>query len=105
VTLGTYGLSTASSSPLRLGGTNLQGLAAAEETEATSMARAAAEAETARNLENKKIEREKKAGRAQLGSTVGGLAGGAIAGATMGSSAGPWGAAIGAVIGGLAGGL
>lgn len=102
MTMGTYGLAKATQGTMRLGA-GLPGLANAEEAEATAMARNAAQAEAQRNLENKQLERDKKAGNAQLGSTVGSLAGMAI-GAQYGSAGGPWGAAIGAVIGGLAGG-
>lgn len=57
----------------------------------------AAQAEEQRNLTNKQLESERKAGNAQLGAT-----GGALAGFAMG---GPWGAVAGGAIGMLAGGL
>jgi hypothetical protein len=92
---GTYGIGAGAS-----GGT-VFGMGMQDGQQAVSgLARDAAD-EAARNEKNKQIERERRAGNAQLGSTVGGLAGGAIAG----SAAGPWGAAIGALIGGVAGGL
>jgi predicted lipid-binding transport protein (Tim44 family) len=61
----------------------------------------AAQNEARRNEKNAQIESERKAGNAQLGSTLGSIAGGAMAG----SAGGPWGMAIGALIGGIAGGL
>jgi phage tail tape-measure protein len=100
---GTYGL--ASAAPRAPGfGPGLSGMADQEQTSAFGMARAAAVNENNLNLAKKQHERERKAGYAQLASSVGSLAGGAIAGAQWGTAAGPWGALAGAVIGGLIGG-
>lgn len=100
---GTYGLTPAA--PRTPGfGSGLVGLADTKEDAAFGMSRAAAQNETNLNIAKDRAARERKAGNAQLGSTVGGLAGGAAAGAMYGSSAGLWGALIGGVIGAVAGG-
>lgn len=88
-----------------LGGGGLAGVAQGQQREAAAMLGKAADAEQEREIKNEAIERERKAGNTQLGSTLGGLAGGAAAGAMYGSSAGPWGTLIGAGLGAVAGGL
>jgi len=103
MTIGTYGLSSqVAQNPVRLG-SGLSGLAGSEEQQATAMLRTAAQNEQALKLKNEEAERTRKAGNAQLGSSVG-MAAGMAAGAAKGSVGGLWGAAIGAVVGGLLGG-
>ena len=67
----------------------------------------AAQGETQRNIENKQIREQEKAGKAQLGATIGGAAGtlaGAKVGVAIGGEAGgPYGAAAGALVGAIAG--
>ena len=64
----------------------------------------AADEEQRLEIENRQLERERKAGNVQLGSTIGALGGMAL-GAQYGSAGGPWGAAIGGLVGAVAGGL
>jgi len=64
----------------------------------------ASDEESKRNMRNQQLEQQEKAGRVQLGSTVGSAAGMAI-GAQYGTAGGPWGALIGGAVGALAGGL
>lgn len=75
-----------------------------QQQEATQLLGKAADEESARNAKNKELEAQERAGKKQLGATVGGVAGMAI-GAEYGAAAGPWGALIGGVIGAVAGGL
>lgn len=89
----TYGLS---------GG--LAGAAIGQQQQAMELMGRAADQEQSRILGNEQLERERKAGNQQLGSTLGGLAGWAV-GAQYGSAAGPWGAALGGLVGAVAGGL
>lgn len=86
-------------------GASLASIAGQQQEEAMRLQKEAADNETRREAQNKQIEAQEKAGRQQLGATVGGLAGGAIAGAQWGSSAGPYGMLIGAAVGAVAGGL
>jgi proteasome assembly chaperone (PAC2) family protein len=66
-----------------------------QQQEATQLLGAAAKQETERNMENARIEQQRKAGNAQLG---------ASGGAMVGSMFGPWGTVIGGLVGGLASG-
>ena len=104
LTLGTYGVTSAVRGPAGAGG-GLAGAGLEQQTMANNTLSAAADQETQRNIQNQKMEQEAKAGKAQLGSTVGGLAGGALAGAQFGAAAGPWGMLIGGALGAIAGGL
>ena len=99
MSLGTYGMTP--QAPVRRFGTGLAGMANQQESEVTGLARAAAQNETSLNIAKERHERERQAGNAQLGSTVGGLAGGAAAGAMWGTAAGPWGSLVGGILGGL----
>lgn len=81
-------------------GASLASLGVDQRREATQMLAKAADQETTRNTQNKLLESQEKAGRQQLGGTVG-----AALGAQYGSALGPWGALIGGALGALAGGL
>lgn len=100
MSLGTYGMNGAAPRQ-RSFGNGLVGMGEQEEQQGFGLMRQAAMNETSLNVAKSRHEAEKKAGRAQLGSTVGGLAGGAIAGATWGTSMGPWGSLVGGILGGL----
>jgi hypothetical protein len=67
-----------------------------QQQEATQILGEVAKQEANRDMENKQLRQQAKAGNAQLGA-----AGGAMAGFAVG---GPWGAAIGGLVGGIAGG-
>jgi hypothetical protein len=123
---GTYGL--AKPLQLRSRSPGLMSAGNAEQAAGTQMLGSVARQETQRNITNQQLDQEAKAGKAQLGSTVGTLAGGALAsgmaasaattaavaggataaagataGAQAGTAAGPWGMLIGAAIGAIAG--
>lgn len=85
-------------------GASLAGAAQQQQAEATGLLAQTAKQEQQLEMTNKELERQRKAGNAQLGATAGAAAGMAI-GAEYGSVGGPWGAAIGGLIGGIAGGL
>lgn len=85
-------------------GASLASLGQSEQHQAMDEYRVAADEEQRRNAENTVLRAQAKAGKQQLGGTIGGLAGGAIAGAEWGSAAGPWGTLVGGIVGALAGG-
>lgn len=85
-------------------GASLASLGLDQKQEATQMLEASAKQESDREQQNKMLEAQAKAGKQQLGGTLG-AAGGFMVGAQMGGSAGPWGALIGGVVGAVAGGL
>jgi hypothetical protein len=62
--------------------------------------RSAADQESQRNRESLALDAQEKAGKQQLGATVG-----ALAGMKLGASMGPWGALVGGAVGFVAGGL
>ncbi len=81
-----------------LGG-GLAGMAQQNKAEATQMLAATAQQDMQREMTNKQLGQQAKAGNAQLGSTLGAVAGMALTGGN------PMGAALGSLVGGLAGGL
>jgi len=92
--LGTYGMGAQQRAPVSLGAGTVAGLGLSDSKEATDLLGAAAVNETKRNLKNKQVEQERKAGNAQLGSSIGGA---------VGMIWGPWGGAAGSLVGGLIG--
>lgn len=80
-----------------LGGTGLAGVGQQQQRQAVDMLGAAAEQEQSRNIANRQLEQQRKAGNVQLGA-----AGGAAAGFAVG---GPVGAVIGSIGGAILGGL
>jgi hypothetical protein len=90
-----------------LGGAGLVGAGLQQKNEAMGLLGRAAEQESARDIENQRMEDARKAGNAQLGSTVGSLGGmafgmsSAAMGAKFGAAAGPIGAMIGGIVGAL----
>ena len=109
----TYGLTTDVRTQAS-GGETLLGLGSAQKRQGMALLGHAAEEDTRRQIQNRQIEQDRKAGNAQLGSSVGSAAGLAIGtsigassaaagGATTGSVAGPWGALIGGALGYIAG--
>lgn len=94
VNTGTYGLATSIRGP-GSSGTGLTGLGAQQQRTATNLLGEAADAETARNIQNQQIQAQEKSQNSQLG----GMAGGAAAGAAFG----PWGALVGGLVGAFAG--
>lgn len=85
-------------------GASLASIAGQQQEEAMRLQKEAADNETRREQQNKQIEAQEKAGRQQLGATLGAMGGFAL-GAQYGSAAGPWGAVIGGAIGAVAAGL
>ena len=85
-------------------GATLQSLGQGVQQDAMSTLGAAAEQENRRNMQNRQIEQQQKAGQVQLGSTLGSL-GGFYAGSQIGAVGGPLGALIGGTVGAIAGGL
>lgn len=85
-------------------GATLQSLGQGVQQDAMNTLGAAAEQENRRNMQNQQIEQQQKAGRVQLGSTLGAL-GGFYAGSQVGAVGGPLGALIGGTVGAIAGGL
>ena len=93
-------------------GATLQSLGQGVQQDAMSTLGAAAEQESRRNMQNQQIEQQQKAGRMQLGTTLGSI-GGTVAGAMLtaeggalaGSVSGPVGMAVGALIGGTVGAI
>lgn len=82
-------------------GATLASLGAGQQQEAGQVLANAADQETERNRQNKALEQQEKAGRMQLGSTLGAL-GGAALGALGGAALGPLiGGAVGAIAAGL----
>ena len=81
-------------------GASLAGMGQDQRREATQVLARVADQETDRNVKNKMLESQEKAGRQQLGGMVG-----AQLGATYGASLGPWGMLIGGALGAVAGGL
>lgn len=85
-------------------GATLASLGAGQQQEAGQALANAADQETERNRQNKALEQQEKAGRMQLGSTLGAL-GGATLGAQYGAIGGPLGSLIGGAVGAIAAGL
>ena len=85
-------------------GATLASLGAGQQQEAGQVLANAADQETERNRHNKALEQQEKAGRMQLGSTLGAL-GGAALGAQYGAIGGPLGSLIGGAVGAIAAGL
>lgn len=85
-------------------GATLASLGSSQKSEAIRGLGAAAEEETKRNRANQQIEQQEKAGKMQLGSTLGAL-GGAALGAQYGAVGGPLGSLIGGAVGAIAFGL
>lgn len=85
-------------------GASLASLGAAYKQDATRAIADAASQEEERNRQNKMLKQQEKAGKVQLGSTLGAL-GGAALGAQYGSVGGPLGSLIGGAAGAIASGL
>lgn len=85
-------------------GATLASLGASQKQEAIHGLANAAEEESKRNVQNQQLEQQEKAGKVQLGSTLG-AAGGFYLGAQTGSVGGPLGMLIGGAVGAIAGGL
>lgn len=85
-------------------GASLASLGASEKHEAIQGLAHAAEEESKRNIQNEQLDQQEKAGKVQLGSTLG-AAGGFALGAQSGSIGGPLGMLIGGAVGAIAGGL
>ena len=79
-------------------------LGATQQQEAGQVLANAADQEAKRNEQNKALEQQEKAGKMQLGSTLGAL-GGAVLGAQYGAVGGPLGSLIGGAVGAIAAGL
>ncbi len=77
-------------------GASLASMGLDQKREATQMLEASANQESQRKQQNQMLEAQDKAGKQQLGATVG---------AAYGSTFGPWGTLIGGVVGAVAGGL
>ena len=80
-------------------GASLVSFGQGQKHEATQMLAKAADDESRRNAQNQALEAQEKAGRQQLGGSLG-----AIAGAQYGAALGPWGALIGGALGAVAAG-
>lgn len=89
------------SSTYGLGGAGLAGFGMSQKNDAMQALGQAADQEQRRNLANEQAEAARKAGNAQLGSTLGALGGMAL-GAQYGAVGGPLGSLIGGVVGALA---
>lgn len=87
-----------------LGGAGLAGAGLQQKNEAMGALSQTADMESERQRTNKQLEEQRRAGNAQLGSTLGGLGGFAL-GAKMGAAGGPVGALIGGIVGAIAGKL
>jgi len=85
-------------------GATLQSLGQGVQQDAMSTLGAAAEQESRRSMQNQQLEQQQKAGRVQLGTTLGTLGGFAL-GAKVGAVGGPMGALIGGAVGAVASGL
>lgn len=85
-------------------GASLASMGLGQKQEAMQVLRSVADQETERNAQNKQLAAQEKAGKQQLGATVGAL-GGFYVGAQMGSVGGPLGALIGGAVGAVAAGL
>lgn len=83
-----------------LGGAGLAGIGLGHKQQAMDAAGQAARSETERDIANKQANTARKAGNAQLGSTLGALGGMAL-GAQYGAIGGPLGSLIGGVVGAL----
>ena len=81
-------------------GASLVNAGLGQKREATQLLAKAADDESRRNAQNKQMEAQEKAGRQQLGGTLG-----ALAGAQYGAALGPWGALLGGALGAVAGGI
>lgn len=79
-------------------GATLASLGASQQQEAGQVLANAADQEAKRNADNKALEQQEKAGKMQLGSTLGALGGAAVVG-------GPLGSLIGGAVGAIAAGL
>jgi hypothetical protein len=87
-----------------LGGMGLTGFGQGQKQDAMNALGKAADMEQTRKLKNEQANQARKAGNAQLGSTLGTMGGMAL-GAEFGMVGGPMGALIGGVVGALAGSL
>lgn len=85
-------------------GASLASMGLDQKREAMQVLRSAADQESERNAANKQLAAQAKAGKQQLGSTIGAM-GGMMIGAKMGSVGGPMGALIGGAVGAIAAGL
>lgn len=99
----TYGLGTDIRGPSGAG-PGLATIGQDQQRAATQLLGQAADDEAQREIGNKQRKAADKAGKAQLGASIG-AAGGMAVGAQYGSAMGPWGALAGGIIGALAGGL
>lgn len=85
-------------------GASLASMGLDQKREAMGVLREAADQESQRNAQNKQLEAQAKAGKQQLGGTLGAM-GGMMLGAKVGSVGGPLGALIGGAVGAVAAGL
>ena len=85
-------------------GASLASMGLDQKREAMQVLKGAADEESRRNAQNKQLEAQEKAGRQQLGGTLGAM-GGMMIGAKMGAVGGPMGALIGGAVGAIAAGL
>ena len=85
-------------------GASLVSYGLGQKAEAMQGLRTAADEEAKRNAENTRLAAQDRAGKQQLGSTLGSTAG-FMLGAQEGSIGGPWGALIGGALGAVASGL
>lgn len=85
-------------------GASLANMGQEQLSQATKVLSEASNEESKRNAENQMLKAQEKAGKRQLGSTLGAMGGYAL-GAEAGSIGGPWGALIGGALGYVAGGL
>jgi len=85
-------------------GASLASMGQEQKQQAVQLLKSSADEESRRNTENKMLAAQEKAGKQQLGSTLGAL-GGAYLGAQYGASFGPYGALIGGAVGYIASGL
>jgi hypothetical protein len=93
MTTGTFGLGISGPRTDASGGETLLGLGSAQKRTAMQMLGSAAEQEAKRNMANKQLEQEQKAGTMSA----------AVSGATTGGMAfGPWGALAGGLLGAIA---
>ena len=77
-------------------GGGLAGYGSGQMQEATQLLGESAKQEASRDMENRQLKQQAKAGNAQLGATAGAMYGMSVGG--------PWGAVIGGLVGGMAAG-
>ena len=85
-------------------GASLASMGLDQKQEAMGVLRTVADQESERNATNKRLAAQAKAGRQQLGGTLGAM-GGMYLGAKVGAVGGPMGALIGGAVGAIAAGL